>query len=206
MATPQGKTADGFELQFGTCHLAHFLLFELLKPTLLASSTPSFNSRVVALSSSGHRIGGVRFDDYNFEKGDYSPWLAYGQANIYFINELERRYGSKGLHGLSVMPGGIMTGLQIYMPDSTKENCAKDETMSNFMKSPPQGAATTTYAALSKEWEGKGGKYLEDCAVAGLNTSSSGTSPGHAPHAYNEQGEKQLWADSLKLVGLKDDE
>ena len=209
MATPKGKTADGFELQFGTCHLAHFLLFQLLKPTLLASSTPSFNSRVVALSSSGHRIAGVRLDDYNFEKGEYSPWVAYGQAktsNIYFANELDRRYGSKGLHGLSVMPGGIMTGLQTHVPEAMKESWTKDEVMANFMKSPEQGAATTTFAALSKEWEGRGGRYLEDCAEAELNEGSGATSPGHAPHAYNEQGEKQLWMNSIKFVGIKDED
>ena len=209
MATPQGKTADGYELQFGTCHLAHFLLFQLLKPTLLASSSPSFNSRIVALSSSGHRAGGVRFDDYNFEKSDYSPWAAYGQAktsNIYFTNELDRRYGSKGLHGLSVMPGGIMTGLQKHTPDAVKEKWSKDETIQNYMKSPQQGAATTVYAALSQDWEGKGGKYLEDCAVSPLSETGGATSPGHAPHAYNEEGEKKLWTDSLKFVGLKDDE
>ena len=209
MATPQGKTADGFELQFGTCHLAHFLLFELLKPTLLASSIPSFNSRVVALSSSGHRTGGVRFDDYNFEKGDYSPWVAYGQAktsNIYFANELDRRYGGNGLHGLSVMPGGIMTGLQKNVPDAVKDNWTKDKVMASYMKSPEQGAATTVYAALSKDWEGRGGRYLEDCAEAELSNGSGGTTPGHAPHAYNKSGEKQLWTDSLRFVGIQDDD
>ena len=209
MATPFGKTADGFELQFGTCHIAHFLLFQLLKPTLLASSTPSSNSRVIALSSSGHKAGGVHFDDYNFEKGDYTPWAGYGQAktaNIYFANELERRYGLKGLHGLSVMPGGIMTGLQTHVPDAVKEQWTKDETMANYMKSPEQGAATTTYAALSKDWEGKGGRYLEDCAESDLSKTSGSTSPGYAPHAFNEQGEKRLWVDSLKFVGIGDDQ
>lgn len=209
MATPQGKTADGFELQFGTCHLAHFLLFQLLKPTLLASSTPGFNSRVIALSSSGHRTGGIQFDDYNFEKHEYSPWAAYGQAktaNIYFVNELDRRYGSKGLHGLSVMPGGIRTGLQKHVGDAIKESMSKNETMRNFAKSPAQGAATTMYAALSKEWEGKGGRYLEDCAEAELVKTSGPISPGYAPHAYNEEGEKRLWVDSLRFVGLEDDD
>ena len=209
MALPEvHKTADGFEAQFGTNHLAHFLLFQLLKPTLLASSTRSFNSRVVALSSSGHRAGGVQSDNYGFEKGGYTPWAAYGQsktANIYMANEIERRYGAKGLHGLSVMPGGIMTGLQVHIPDDVKEDWSKSEEVGNYMKSPEQGASTTIYAALSKDWEGKGGKYLEDCDVAEESMSNSPLALGHAPHAYNEQGEKQLWADSLKFVGLKDD-
>ena len=208
MATPQATTADGFESQFGTCHLAHFHLFQLLKPLLLASSTPSLNSRVIDLSSSGHRAGGVRFDDYNFEKSDYSPWAAYGQAktaNIYMANEIDRRYGAKGLHALSVMPGGIMTGLQTHVSDSIKESWKSGE-IANLMKSPEQGAATTVYAALSKDWEGKGGKYLEDCDEASLSEGKSGTASGYAPHAFNEKGERQLWADSLRFVHLEDDE
>lgn len=207
MATPEGKTADGFETQFGICHLAHFLLFQLLKPTLLASSTPHFNSRVVALSSSGHRGGGVRFDDYTFEKGDYSPWAAYAQAktaNIYMTNEIDRRYGAKGLHGLSVMPGGIKTGLQKHVPGFAE--MAKQEAVRKYTKSPEQGAATTLYAALSKEWEGRGGKYLEDCREADLTTSTGALSKGYAPHAYDEEAEKKLWADSLNFVGLEHDE
>ncbi|KAG7146990.1 Oxidoreductase calI like protein [Verticillium longisporum] len=101
MATPEWKTEDGFEAQFGTNHLGHFLLFQLLKPDLLAASTPDFQSRVVSVASSAHRYSKVRLDDLNFEKDPYEPWTAYGQsktANIYFANEVERRYGSKGLH------------------------------------------------------------------------------------------------------------
>ena len=207
MATPEGKTADGFESQFGTCHLAHFLLFQLLKPDLIASSSSSFNSRVIILSSSGHRTAGVRFDDYNFEKDDYSPWVAYGQAktsNIYMANEIDRRYGTRGLHALSIMPGGIMTRLQTHVPESIKALWDSDEVKKQF-KSPQQGAATTVYAALSKEWEGRGGAYLEDCAEAKLAEGTGPTAKGHAAHAFNEQGEKRLWADSLKFVGLEDD-
>ena len=205
MATPEGKTADGFETQFGTNHLSHFLLFQLLKPILLSSSTPSFNSRVVCVSSSGHRQGGIQFDNYNFERGDYSPWAAYGQsktANIYMANEIERRYGAKGLHGLSLMPGGIKTGLQVHVEDqlAAAMKAAKD-----LMKSPEQGAATTVYAALSKEWEGRGGRYLEDCQEAAEVGSATLGASGYHPRAYDEEGEKRLWADSLKLVGIEDD-
>lgn len=205
MATPEARTADGFETQFGTNHLAHFLLFQLLKPTLFASSTPGFNSRVVCLSSSGHRGAGIQVDDYNFEKGDYAPWTAYGQsktANIYMANEIERRYGAKGLHGLSVMPGGIMTGLQVHVMDQLS---AGMDAARYYMKSPEQGAATTVYAALSKEWEGRGGRYLEDCQEAEETDDPSPLAMGYHPRAYNDGGEKKLWADSLKFVGIKDD-
>ncbi|MCJ1452110.1 hypothetical protein MMC28_002451 [Mycoblastus sanguinarius] len=209
MATPEGKTADGFETQFGTNYLAHFLLFQLLKPTLLASSTPSFSSRVVALSSSVHRAGGVQFDNYNYEKGGYTPWGSYGQSKtaiIYMTNEIERRYGARGLHALSIQPGGIMSGLQKHVPDVVKEGWSKSKELGKFWKSPEQGAATTVWGALSKDWEGKGGKYLEDCAVAKYYEGTDELGLGHAAHAYNEEGEKKLWADSVKMLGLKDDE
>ena len=210
MATPSlVKTADGFESQLGTNHLAHFLLFQLLKPTLLSSSTPSMNSRVINLSSSGHRAGPVQIGNYNFEKGDYSPWAAYGSsktANIYMANEIERRYGSKGLHGLSVMPGGIRTGLQEHVPDSVKASWDTVEEVKNYMKSPAQGAATSVYAALSKEWEGRGGRYMEDCAEAPPVAPMGGaTATGYAPHAYDEDAAKQLWVDSCQMVGVTDD-
>lgn len=210
MATPQGTTVDGFETQFGTNHLAHFLLFQLLKLTLLASSTPSFHSRVVAVSSSGHRASGVRFGDYGFEKAEYSPWAAYGQsktANIYMANEIERRYGKRGLHGLSLHPGGIMSGLQKHVPDEVKAGWSTDEAALRYMKNSAQGAATTVYAALSGEWEGKGGKYLEDCGEStAVKEGYSAIGLGYVPHAYDAEGEKRLWADSLGMVGLEDDD
>jgi NAD(P)-dependent dehydrogenase (short-subunit alcohol dehydrogenase family) len=105
------KTIDGFEMQFGTNHLGHFLLFQLLKAALVSSSTPDFQSRVVCVSSTGHRAGGIHFDDINLEApGAYDRWVAYGQAktaNIYMANSIERHYGSKGVHGFSLHPGGI---------------------------------------------------------------------------------------------------
>jgi NAD(P)-dependent dehydrogenase (short-subunit alcohol dehydrogenase family) len=102
MATPEGRTVDGFELQFGTNHLAHFLLTQLLMPTLLASTTPALPSRVISLSSSGHGMSPVLFDDYDLKKRGYDRWISYGQsktANIYLATEIERRYGSKSARG-----------------------------------------------------------------------------------------------------------
>lgn len=112
MAVPEREaTKDGFESQLGVNHLSHFLLFQRLKNTLLASATAEFPSHVVSVSSVGHRVAGVVFDDLQLEKPDaYSPWKAYGQAktaNIYFANEIERRYGSKNMHAFSLHPGGI---------------------------------------------------------------------------------------------------
>lgn len=122
-------------------------------------------------------------------------------------NEIERRYESKGLHGLSVMPGGIRTGLQEQVPDAVKASWDYDPEVKNYMKSPAQGASTSIYAALAKEWEGRGGRYLEDCAEAPLVALSGGaTAVGYAPHAYNEKDARQLWADSCKMVGVDDEE
>ncbi|KAL8929134.1 MAG: hypothetical protein Q9172_000569 [Xanthocarpia lactea] len=211
MAVPNlVKTADGFESQFGTNHLAHFLLFQLLKSTLLASSTPGFHSRVINLSSSGHRAGPLQIGNYNFENGKYSPWAAYASsktANIYMANEVERRYREEGLHGLSVMPGGIMTGLQGHVPEAVRASWDTEPQFKNFCKSPAQGAATSVYAALSKEWEGRGGRYLEDCAESPpVGPSGDSTAVGYASHAYDEEAARKLWADSCQMVGVAYDD
>ena len=203
-------TEDGYELQFATNHLSHFLFFQLLRPALLAAVTPELSSRVVILSSSGHQTGGINdSDSYNFENGGYDPFAAYTQskvANIYMANELERRYGSQGLHATSVHPGNIMTGLSRHIPESEIRAIlsSQDTNMTKSLKSPEQGAATTVWAAVGKEWENRGGRYLSNCAEAGsaLPGESSVTSSGYAKHAYNPDEEARLWEDSLKLVGL----
>ena len=212
MATPKGKTKDGFETQFGTCHVAHFYLFQLLKPTLLASSTSDFPSRVVSVSSFGHRSGPVRFDDYNFEKGDYDPWVSYGQAktaNIYLANEIERRYGSRGLHATSLHPGGIYTGLQVHVSSGDSESWETPE-VRKYMKSVEQGAATQVYAALSREWANTGGRYLSDCVEQAAFSHPEDPmflgDDGYATWAYDEEAEGRLWKESLKMVGLEDDQ
>ncbi|KAJ4258971.1 hypothetical protein NW762_008059 [Fusarium torreyae] len=122
MAIPDLRfTVDGYELQFGTNHLSHFLLFQLLKPALFAAATPELPSRVVNLSSSSHNIHGINDSDgYSFQRGDYDPGMAYGQsktANIYMANEIERRYGAEHLHATSVHPGIVATGLTRHMQD-----------------------------------------------------------------------------------------
>ncbi|KLO81786.1 related to reductases [Fusarium fujikuroi] len=205
MATPEGKTEDGFETQFGTNHLGHFLLFQLLKPALLAATTPSFQSRVISLASKGHRAGAIRWDDYNFEKEAYNPWLAYAQsktANIYFASELDRRYADQGIHGLSVHPGYILTNLGKYI-DLSKIDL--DGPIKNALRNKAQGAATTVYAAVSKDWEGRGGKYLADFVEERLvRPGVDPTSPelGHAAWIYDEEAERRLWELSERLVGL----
>jgi NAD(P)-dependent dehydrogenase (short-subunit alcohol dehydrogenase family) len=207
MALPNLQlTKDGFEMQFGVDHLAHFLLFELLKPALLGSASPELSSRVVILASSAHHVAGINDSgDYNFEKTPYNDWVAYGQAktaNIYMANEIERRYGSQGLHATSVHPGMIMTGLMQHVDAAVFEQMKSDEKAWKAMKSIEQGAATTVWAAIGQEWEKKGGEYLAECCTTTRDDNHEITGPGFEGHAYDPEKEARLWKDSLKMVGL----
>ncbi|GFF30952.1 WW domain-containing oxidoreductase [Aspergillus udagawae] len=203
MAIPDLRlTADGHELQFGTNHLSHFLFYKLLEPALLAAASPDLPSRVVCLASSAHNVHGINDpDNYDFQKGGYDPSVAYGQsktANIYMANEIERRHGSRHLHATS-------TGLTQHMPPDAFKGM---EYLYPTMKSVEQGAATSVWAAVGKAWKHEGGKYLVDCAVAEPYAEGDDkfTAPGYAPYAYDVERAKRLWSDSLKLVGLQDEE
>ncbi|KAI9930420.1 hypothetical protein ASPWEDRAFT_171048 [Aspergillus wentii DTO 134E9] len=208
MAVPDLQlTNDGYESQFATNHLSHFLLFNLLGPALLAATNPEFQSRVVIVSSSGHRVHGINSsENYQFQKGGYHPWVAYGQsktANIYTANEIERRYGSRGLHATSLHPGIIATGLGKYLPPAHIEAMLQDEALLKVLKSPEQGAATTVWAAVGSELEGKGGKYLLDCTEAERGEKDDGRdNETYVSHTYNPEDEARLWKDSLEMVGL----
>jgi NAD(P)-dependent dehydrogenase (short-subunit alcohol dehydrogenase family) len=204
MAAPEGKTKDGFESQFGVNHLAHFWFFCLLKDTMLASSTPEFNSRVVNVSSTGHMAGEVQFGNYAFEDGSYTPWKGYGQsktANIYMANEIENRFGAKGLHGYSLHPGGIWTGLQKFISAEQMTQWKARPGVDNILKSTEQGAATSVLAAVGKEYEGKGRLYFEDCDLARPTEDDEN---GYAKYAFDKEKEARLWDDSLKMVGLSE--
>lgn len=216
MHTPYGKTKDGWETQFGTNHLGHFLLFQLLKDALLACATPEFPSRYVSVTSTGHALGKVRFDDYNFEKGDYNGWAGYGQsktANIWMANSIERHYGSKNLHATSVHPGGITegSGLGKFLPQDQIDAFLSDSETLRTWKSQAQGAATQVLAAVGKEWADKGGKYLSDCTAQISHEEKAGqegmfhmANDGYLPWAYDEEGEERLWKESVGMVGLKE--
>jgi NAD(P)-dependent dehydrogenase (short-subunit alcohol dehydrogenase family) len=208
MATPEGRTKDGFETQFGVNHLAHFLLFNLLKDLVIKSSTPEFNSRVVNLTSSGHGFSPIVWDNLRLE-GEYDGYKAYGQsktANILMANEIDVLFGAQGVHGLSVHPGGIVSGLQKHRQEEMEMVKGNDQIM-RWMKSPQQGCATTVFAAVSRELEGKGRVYLENCTVKGQQPG--GLKPGwleggHMAWAMNRESEERLWRLSSELVGLKE--
>ena len=198
MVCAEYKTADGFEMRMGTNHFGHFLFFQLLKPTLLKSSTSSFQSRVVIVSSSGHRISPIRLYDVDFAKEGYQRSTAYGQAktaNIYLANSIERHYGARGLHGHALYPGAVFeTELTRH---ATEEDVAQMGGMEPFKKvarSAAQGAATQVWAAVSTNLEGKGGVYLADVGVAKPAAEKELVGgPGYAPHAYDEEAEEKLW-------------
>lgn len=203
-------TEDGHEMHFAVNHLSHFLLFQLLKPALLASSTPGFHSRVVVVASSAQRSCSLsESDNYSFEKGEYNHELAYANsklANVYMANELDRRYGHSGLHATSLHPGAINTNLSRHVGSEFVEWIMSNEAIVKMLKSPEQGAATTVLAAVGKEWEDKGGKYLEDCAEAKRGTDDNNSfGVGYVRQTYDPINEKRLWEDSLKIVGIMDD-
>jgi len=189
MAPPFSKTKDGFESQIGVNHLGHFL-FTMLLLKKVRESAPS---RIVVVSSEAHKMGNIRFDDLNWEK-DYSAYSAYGQsklANILFARELNRRLEGKKVTANALHPGVIATEL------------GRDSTMAKimyglgkpFMKTIPQGAATTAWAATSPDLEGRGGLYLSNSTIAESTDA-----------AKNMEVAGRLWELSVKLVGLTNEE
>ena len=189
MACPERRTAQGFEMQLGVNHLGHFYLTKLLLPALEAAG----GARVVNLSSSGHHWGAFDFDDPNFARGDYDPLTAYGRsktANALFAVELDRRYGDKGIRAFSLMPGGIQTSLGRHMSDDIRKRLGPDVKEIRW-KSVAQGSATTVWAALGDELEGKGGLYLEDCNEA--LPWREGMRNGVRPWATDPDAARRLW-------------
>ena len=188
------------------------MLFQLLAPALLASATPARPARVVCLSSSGHRGGAIHFGDHDLRRAGYTPFAAYGQsklANVHTACEIERRYGAAprgGVRAWSVHPGGIATPLQKHVDRKLLDGYAADAAVRDAMKSTEQGAATSVWAALSDDVLAHGGRYLEDCSVAGPKAEGAGPiAPGYAPNAYDEATASRLWEDSLTMVGLERD-
>jgi NAD(P)-dependent dehydrogenase (short-subunit alcohol dehydrogenase family) len=151
MACPMDKTQDGFELQFGTNHLGHFALVHHLLPALIAAP----DARVVCLSSTGHFLSPVVFEDLNFDNREYHPWLAYGQAktaNALTAVGIQARFADQGIDAFAVHPGGIMTSLQRHMSDEDIQSRGwvdKDGNINERFKTPEQGASTSTWAATS---------------------------------------------------------
>jgi NAD(P)-dependent dehydrogenase (short-subunit alcohol dehydrogenase family) len=204
MACPKGTTADGFETQFGTNHLGHFVLVNRIASLLRPGS------RLVNLSSAGHRYADVDLDDPNFEHSAYAEFIAYGRsktANVLFAVEFDRRHKAGGVRATAVHPGGIRTELGRYMTPEVMARLIAEMDASQpkgaapfSWKSIPQGAATSLWAACVADAEAIGGRYCEDCHVAEV-ASVPGLRGGVQPYALDPQRAQALWQKSEELVG-----
>ncbi|KAH8812308.1 WW domain-containing oxidoreductase [Xylogone sp. PMI_703] len=200
-------TAQGFEACFGVNHIGHFVLFQELKDILLKSSTPSFNSRLVMVASIGHRCSEINFDDPNFEHREWDQVRAYAQsktANIYMANYVDKVYGPQGLHAWSLQPGGIDSNLWITS-DEMRAAVHSNDTYRPYLKNTAQGAATQVWAAVAKELEGKGGKYLESMQEIGEwpgpeERRQDWTCSGYSPFIYDQEKADRLWKLTEELV------
>ncbi len=208
MACPFGYTADGFETQFGTNHLGHFVLANRLAPLLRKGG------RLVNLSSSGHRFSDVDLDDPGFARTPYDPWASYGRsktANILFAVEFDRRHRDRGIRAAAVHPGGIQTELDRHLPPGELEKQLaaidadlKAQGLPSFeFKTVPQGAATSVWTAAVAEAAAIGGRYCENCHVGTRVTEESinPLSEGVRPYALDPERAKALWAKSEEMVG-----
>jgi len=209
MATPFGKTEDGFETQFGTNHLGHFVFVNRIVKLI------KDGGRVVNLSSSGHRFSNVDLKDINFETTPYEPFVAYGRsktANILFAVEFDRRHGDRGVRATAVHPGGIMTELGRYMDPGSLEQMVKqiNEQAAAAGKGPfefktvPQGAATSVWAAVVAPAEEVGGRYCENCHVSDVVADDAPLGmldEGVRGYALDPENAKALWKKSEELVG-----
>ncbi len=200
MACPLGRTAEGLDLQLGTNHLGHFVLTSRLITSVLAGSP----GRIVNLSSAGHQISPIRFDDPFFDKEPYDNWAAYGQAktaNILFSVGLDKRFKDRGVHAFAVHPGAIMTELGRHLqPADIKALMDRRGGRKMEYKSIPQGAATTVWAATARDLDGRGGLYCEDSHVA-ETVEEVGGSSGVMSYALDEVAADRLWSLSEEWSG-----
>lgn len=205
MACPERRVGPGWESQFATNHLGHFTLTNLLWPALSAGQ----GARVVSLSSTGHKLSPIRFDDVNFERG-YDKWLAYGQAksaNSLFAVHLDALGRASGVRAFAVHPGGIMTELQRHLPREEMVAAGWMDSEGNVregFKTPAQGAATSVWAASSPGLAGKGGVYCEDCDIAEPTEPGTPTARyrGVDAHAVDPADAARLWTISAEMTGV----
>jgi NAD(P)-dependent dehydrogenase (short-subunit alcohol dehydrogenase family) len=209
MATPFGHTADGFETQFGTNHLGHFVLVNRITPLLPAGS------RVINLSSSGHRFSNVDLADPNFQQTPYEPFVGYGRsktANILFAVAFDERHRERGVRAAAVHPGAIRTELarhmdpaqmQALMDTITSQLAAEGKGTFQF-KTIPQGAATSVWAGVVASADEVGGKYCENCHVGRVvadDVTISAISEGVRGYALDSSNAAALWRKSEEMVG-----
>ncbi|RLQ22313.1 SDR family NAD(P)-dependent oxidoreductase [Seongchinamella sediminis] len=199
MACPLMRTAQGFEMQFGSNHLGHFLLTCLLAPALVAGAP----ARVINLSSAGHKFAALDLDDPNYRQRDYDKWSAYGQsktANALFTVGLDQRLRDRGVRAFAVHPGMIMTELSRHMEPADMEAILRGRDIADIgFKTVAQGSATSVWAATAAALEGQGGLYLEDCHIA--EAATPGSDSGVEDYALDPAQAEQLWQLSESLLG-----
>ena len=208
MATPFGHTVDGFETQFGTNHLGHFVFVNRISPLIRAGG------RLINLSSSGHRSSNVDIEDPNFERTPYEPFVAYGRsktANILFAVAFDQRHRQRGLRAAAVHPGGIQTELGRHM-DPSHVQAMVDQMSKQFaaegkgpfqLKTIPQGAATSVWAGIVASADEIGARYCENCHVGNIladDVTISAISEGVRKYALDPTNAEALWKKSEELV------
>ena len=209
MAPPFGHTADEFETQFGTNHLGHFVLVNRIAPLLRSSG------RLINLSSSGHRFANVNLEDPNFERTPYDPWVAYGRsktANALFAVEFDRRHRDLDIRAAAVHPGGIQTELGRHVDfsdfqrliDQINQERAAAGKSPYQLKTIPQGAATSVWAAVVAPADEIGGRYCENCHVSPIvpdDVTLNIDNEGVRGYALDPKSAEALWKKSEELVG-----
>jgi NAD(P)-dependent dehydrogenase (short-subunit alcohol dehydrogenase family) len=209
MATPFGRTADGFETQFGTNHLGHFVLVNRIASLIRAGG------RLINLSSAGHRFSNVDLEDPNFERTPYEPFVAYGRsktANILFAVAFDKRHRDRGVRAAAVHPGGIQTELDRHLDPSqvrkaieqTNQQLAAQGKAPFQLKTIPQGAATSVWTAMVASADEIGGHYCENCHVGKVvpdDVPITASSEGVRGYALDPNNAEALWKKSEELVG-----
>src|ERR1700756_1639655 len=208
MATPFGHTVDGFETQFGTNHLGHFVLVNRIAPLIRSGG------RLVNLASAGHRFSNVDLNNPNFERTAYDPFVAYGRsktANILFAVAFDQRHRGRGVLAAAVHPGGIHTELGRHMDAAQLENMINqmNQQLAAEGKAPyewktiPQGAATSVWAGFVAPADEVGGRYCENRPVGTIVAADvviSAISEGVRAYALDPHNAEALWKKSEELV------
>ena len=209
MATPLGQTADGFETQFGTNHLGHFVLVNRIAPLIRKGG------RLINVSSAGHRYSNVDLEDPNFEKTPYEPFVGYGRsktANILFAVEFDKRHRDRGVRAAAVHPGIIQTELVRHMDPAWLRSRVNEINQQRAdagkpplqRKSVQQGAATSVWAGIVAPADEVGGRYCEDCHVGAVIPNDlpiGAMTEGVRAYAVDPKTAAALWKKSEQMVG-----
>jgi len=195
MAGPKRTTVDGFETQFGTNHLGHFVLINRIAGLLKSGG------RVVMISSAGHRRANVDLQDPNFERTPYDELTAYGRsktATILFAVEFDRRHKSTGIRATAVHPGAVLTETVAKIIEALGDG--RDAAVGAYnWKTVPQGAATAIWAGVVAAADDVGARYCEDCNIAEV-VDDQNSRAGVRAYALDPENAKELWATSEALV------